>query len=96
MFVDQNLYTTRPQDARTPNEEKVYDALQALHISFFRADHDAADTMEDCAAAKAAGLETILVTDCLINESCTPIAAYKNTTFADLLNVIRRTVKESI
>ena len=54
------------------------------------------NTDEDCAAATAAGLETILVTDCLINESCTPIAAYKNTTFADLLNAIRRTVKETI
>ena len=47
-YVDQNLYNARPQDARTPNEEKVYDALQALHISFFRADHDAADTIADC------------------------------------------------
>lgn len=54
------------------------------------------NTDEDCAAAKAAGLETILVTDCLINESCTPIATYKNTTFADLLSTIRRTVKETV
>lgn len=53
------------------------------------------NTDEDCAAATAAGLKTILVTDCLINESCTPIATYKNTTFADLLSTIRRTVKES-
>ena len=33
-------------------------------------------------------------TDCLINESCTPIATYKNTTFAELYDTIRRTVKE--
>ena len=49
---------------------------------------------EDCAAANAAGLKTILVTDCLINESCTPIATYTNTVFADLHDTIRRTVKE--
>lgn len=54
------------------------------------------NTDEDCAAAKAAGLETLLVTDCLINESCTPIATYKNTVFADLLDTIRRVVKESV
>lgn len=47
---------------------------------------------EDCAAAAAAGLQTVLVTDCLINESCTPIAAYKNTIFADLHRVIRESL----
>ncbi len=50
------------------------------------------NTDEDCAAAAAAGLKTVLVTDCLINESCTPIATYTNTTFAELYNVIRRVV----
>lgn len=54
------------------------------------------NTDEDCAAATAAGLKTILVTDCLINESCTPVSTYTNTTFADLHDTIRRTVKESI
>ncbi|MCI5652116.1 MAG: HAD family hydrolase [Ruminococcus bromii] len=47
------------------------------------------NTDEDCAAAQAAGMKTILVTDCLINESCTPVATYKNTTFADLYAAIR-------
>ncbi len=52
------------------------------------------NTDEDCAAAEAAGLKTILVTDCLINESCTPVATYTNTVFADLYDTICRTVKE--
>ena len=47
------------------------------------------NTDEDCAAAQAAGMKTILVTDCLINESCTPVATSKNTTFADLYAAIR-------
>lgn len=52
------------------------------------------NTDEDCAAATVAGLKTVLVTDCLINESCTPIATYRNTTFEELHNTILRTVKE--
>lgn len=50
------------------------------------------NTDEDCAAATATGLKTILVTNCLINESCTPIATYTNTTFADLHRVIRESL----
>lgn len=52
------------------------------------------NTDEDCAAAKAAGLETVLVTDCLINESCTPVATYTNTVFSELHEVICRKIKE--
>lgn len=52
------------------------------------------NTDEDCAAAEAAGLKTVLVTDCLINESCTPIATYTNTTFPELYNTIRRVIAE--
>lgn len=44
---------------------------------------------EDGAAATAAGIQTLIVTDCLINESCTPLSTYKNTTFADLYAAIR-------
>ena len=52
------------------------------------------NTDEDCAAASAAGLKTVLVTDFLINESCTPIATYTNTTFPELYNTIRRVIAE--
>lgn len=44
---------------------------------------------EDCAAATAAGMKTVLVTDCLINESCTPISTYTSTAFDGLHEVIR-------
>lgn len=44
---------------------------------------------EDCAAATAAGIKTLLITDCLINESCTPLSTYPNTTFADAYAAIR-------
>jgi len=47
-YVDKVLYTARPEEKRTPNEEVVYDALEKLGISFHRADHDAADTIADC------------------------------------------------
>ena len=43
----------RPSDAaeRQPREQHVYDLLERLGIDFWRVDHDAARTMEDCAQA---------------------------------------------
>lgn len=43
----------RPSDAaeRQPREQRVYDLLERLGIDFWRVDHDAAHTMEDCAQA---------------------------------------------
>lgn len=43
----------RPSDAaeRQPRELRVYDLLEQLGIDFWRVDHDAARTMEDCAQA---------------------------------------------
>ena len=43
----------RPSDAaeRQPREQRVYDLLERLGIDFWRVDHDAARTMEDCAQA---------------------------------------------
>lgn len=48
----------RPSDfsARSRNEQKVYEKLDALGIGYIRADHDAAATMEDCLAVEE-GLE---------------------------------------
>lgn len=43
----------RPGDEtdRLPRELRVYDLLDELNIEFWRVDHDAARTMEDCAVA---------------------------------------------
>ena len=38
----------RPQEERSTQENRIYDALDALQISFGRVDHDHANTMEDC------------------------------------------------
>ncbi len=48
------IFTTRPSDPRLPREERVYDLLTQLHISFQRVDHEAAMTMEACQAADQA------------------------------------------
>lgn len=48
MTVDNKLYTGRPADARIPKEERCYDLLDGLHIEYFRADHEHADTIEAC------------------------------------------------
>lgn len=48
MFIDSKLYNGRPEDKRIEQEEAIYDRLDALNISYTRADHEHADTMEDC------------------------------------------------
>ena len=48
MYIDQTIYTGRPHERRTPAQEAIYDQLDALSIPYIRADHDHADTMEDC------------------------------------------------
>ncbi len=49
-FVNSTLYKGRPekQENRLKKEIKVYDLLDSLGIEYERADHDAADTIEDC------------------------------------------------
>lgn len=44
------LYKGRPEDisGREEREVRVYDLLDSLGIEYFRADHEHADTMEDC------------------------------------------------
>jgi len=46
------LEAGRPADAdnRLPKEKRVYDLLDQLQISYRRVDHEAARTMDDCAA----------------------------------------------
>jgi Ala-tRNA(Pro) deacylase len=48
MTIDPVRYRGRPREKRSPQEEAIYDALEALSIPFDRADHEHADTMEDC------------------------------------------------
>lgn len=48
MYIDPVRYEGRPAEKRSPQEEAIYDALEALSIPFFRVDHEHADTMEDC------------------------------------------------
>ena len=47
---DRTVYTGRPADCsdRLPKEIKVYDALDALGISYTRLDHEAIYTVEGC------------------------------------------------
>ena len=52
MNIDSNVYTGRPADRRTDAEEAIYDKLEELDIPYIRADHDHADTMEDCMAVE--------------------------------------------
>lgn len=49
-FVDQTLYKGRPDDTsgRLEKETRVYDLLDSLGIEYLRADHNPADTIEDC------------------------------------------------
>ena len=44
------LYKGRPQDCegRLPREVRTYDFLDELGITYYRTDHEAADTMEAC------------------------------------------------
>jgi len=48
MFFVSEIKTTAPERFRTPLQEKVYRALDDLHIPFERVDTDEAITMEDC------------------------------------------------
>ena len=53
MHIDLNVYSGRPSDDRLPEELAVYDLLEELGIPYLRADHDHADTMEDCLRVEA-------------------------------------------
>ena len=53
MYIDPNIYTTKPTNERLQKEMRCYDLLDSLGVKYNRIDHDAANTMEDCAEAKA-------------------------------------------
>jgi len=49
LYIDPNLYTTKPDpEGRLPKEMAVYDLLEQLQIPFTRVDHEVTATIEDC------------------------------------------------
>lgn len=48
MNIDNTLYSGRPTNNRSEPEVAIYDRLDSLGIEYKRADHEHADTMEDC------------------------------------------------
>ena len=48
MFFVSNVFPDSPKEFKTPLQEKTYQALEELQISFQRVDTDEAITMEDC------------------------------------------------
>ena len=48
MKIDPTLYKGRPADTRIPKEERCYELLDRLCIEYCRADHEHADTIEQC------------------------------------------------
>ena len=67
------LLQGRPADLtqRLDKERRVYDFLDGLQISYQRIDHEAAMTMEACAAVDAALEATICKNLLLCNRQCT-------------------------
>lgn len=53
MYIDPTVYATKPTNERLPKEMRCYELLETLGVPYSRIDHDAANTMEDCAKAKA-------------------------------------------
>ena len=53
MYVNSELFSAAPSEARDPREMAVYALLEELGIPYTRCDHDHADTMEACLAVEA-------------------------------------------
>ena len=53
MTFDPTLYSGRPDRGRIYKEERCYDLLDRLGISFYRVDHEHADTIEACEEIEA-------------------------------------------
>ena len=50
--VNNELFHGAPDDERIEKERMTYEALEKLGIDFYRADHEAAATIEDCKAVE--------------------------------------------
>ncbi len=48
MYIDQTLYSGRPAETRSAREERCYELLDRLGISYVRVDHEQADTIAQC------------------------------------------------
>lgn len=48
MTIDPTVYSGRPADTRTEREERCYELLDRLGVSYARVDHEHADTIEAC------------------------------------------------
>ena len=48
IYIDPNIYTTKPVDSRLSKEMAVYDLLEKLDIHYSRIDHGVTATIEDC------------------------------------------------
>ncbi len=48
MRIDPSLYEGRPAERREANEERCYDLLDRLGVSYYRVDHEAAENIPDC------------------------------------------------
>jgi Ala-tRNA(Pro) deacylase len=53
IICDPTIYTSRPDAARSAAEDKIYDLLEELGIGFWRIDHEAAMTIDDCGGIDA-------------------------------------------
>ena len=53
MRIDPTLYHGRPAGRRIDKEERCYALLDSLGMDYERADHDHADTIEDCRTVEA-------------------------------------------
>ena len=72
MFVDQTVYHGRAEDTnRLDKELRCYDLLDRLGLSYDRVDHDAADTIEACAAVE----QVLGARDPLCETACAPASA---------------------
>lgn len=48
MNIINKVFTERPHDTRSEQENAIFDRLDELNIPHIRVDHEHADTMEDC------------------------------------------------
>ena len=48
MKIVNQIFTARPAEERSAQENAIYDRLDELNIPHLRVDHDHADTMDDC------------------------------------------------
>lgn len=48
ILKDKTIYKGRPSGKRIPKEEKAYDFLESCGVEYERADHERADTIDDC------------------------------------------------